>query len=138
MTSATTVSVATFISSIQNEKHRALCAELDTLLARAAGVKGKLWGKNIVGYGDYHYRYQSGREADWFCFGFSPRKDAVSLYVTARLDPKDKAAIGAIREGTGCLHLRSIDDAQRKALLAVLKKVAAKLKAHPNSNPYEL
>lgn len=73
-------SVTAFIKSIEN-KRRADCQTLLYIMKRVTAIKPVMWGNSIVGFGEYHYIYKSGREGDWFITGFSPRKQNISVYM---------------------------------------------------------
>lgn len=80
-----------------------------------------MWGPSIVGFGDYHYRYESGREADWFEAGFSPRKKDLTLYLMGvRFEDPLFAKLGRHAHGKGCLYIRQLSDVDA----AVLEKIA--------------
>lgn len=79
-TKATKLSVAAFIDALTDPTRRADAGALVKLMQRAAGEKPKMWGPSIIGFGSYHYTYDSGREGDMPLIGFSPRKAATVLY----------------------------------------------------------
>src|SRR3974390_2165616 len=79
-TKPTTVSVAAFIDAITDETKRADAKALVKLMQRTTGEKPKMWGPSIIGFGSYHYTYESGREGDMPLAGFSPRKAATVVY----------------------------------------------------------
>ena len=79
-TKATEVSVADYIAAIPEEPRRADAAAIDALFRRVTGLEPKMWGPSIIGYGSYHYKYDSGREGTMCRAGFSPRKGAHTLY----------------------------------------------------------
>ena len=77
-----------------------------------------MWGSAAVGFGHYHYKYESGRENDWFMTGFSPRKDSLTLYFMTGVEQyapmlKD---LGKHKIGKGCLYIRSLADIDEKVL----------------------
>src|SRR6195256_4179729 len=77
------LSVAAFIEGLTDQTRRADAKALVKLMQSATGEKPKMWGPSIIGFGSYHYRYESGREGDMPLAGFSPRKAATVLYITA-------------------------------------------------------
>jgi len=81
-TKATKVSVAAFIAAVADQTRRADAKALVKLMQSATGEKPKMWGPSIIGFGSYHYTYDSGREGDMPLVGFSPRKAATVLYIT--------------------------------------------------------
>ncbi len=70
-----------FIEALEDEQKRKDSLAILTLMKKITGEQPELWGSNIVGFGRYHYKYASGREGDWFVTGFSPRKQALTLYI---------------------------------------------------------
>src|SRR6202171_1688761 len=80
-TKPTKLSVAAFIDALADQTRRADAKALIKLMQRAAGEKPKMWGRSIIGFGSYHYTYDSGREGDMPLAGFSPRKAATVLYI---------------------------------------------------------
>jgi hypothetical protein len=74
-------SVKAFLESIAGEQRRKDCVTVLNIMKRATGDKPRMWGTAIVGFGDYHYKYASGREGDWFLTGFAPRKQDLTLYI---------------------------------------------------------
>ena len=79
-TKKTTDSVAGFLKSISGEEQRNDSILLVDLMKKITGEEPKMWGPGIVGFGDVHLKYESGRELDWFKMGFSPRKQNLTLY----------------------------------------------------------
>src|SRR5262245_6400708 len=80
-TQLTEASVEEYLANIADEARRKDCAALTKLMAAVTGHKPRMWGANIVGFGSYHYKYDSGREGDMCLAGFSSRKDSISVYV---------------------------------------------------------
>ena len=82
-TKPTRASVAAFINAIDDPQKRADARKVAAMLRKATGKRAKMWGPSIVGYGTYHYKYASGREGDFMMAGFSPRKQALTVYIMA-------------------------------------------------------
>ena len=80
-TVATQVDPADFVSNVEPEKKREDAAELLSFFNRVTGLKPKMWGPSIIGYGRYHYKYDSGREGEFMLTGFSPRKQNLTVYI---------------------------------------------------------
>ena len=106
-TKATEASVDGYIAAIDDESRRKDCETLAKLMANATKQQPKMWGASIVGFGSYHYKYESGREGDSCLTGFSSRKGDISVYVLASF-------LGILRQGMRCHsqhrplhHLRS-------------------------------
>src|SRR5271170_3940960 len=105
-TTATKFNVAVFIDSLADPARRADAKVLVKLMRRAAGEKPKMWGPSIVGFGSYHYTYDSGREGDMPLIAFSPRKAATVLYGMIGFIGAEAllAKLGKHSTGKGCLY----------------------------------
>ena len=93
-----------------------------------------MWGSSIVGLGNYHYKYASGREGDWFLTGFSPRKDNLTLYLMSGFEQFDGLLrqLGKHKTGKGCLYIKKIEDID----LATLKELVNQSVEHlKRTNP---
>ena len=117
-TKPTQASVADYLSAIEDEGRREDCKALAKLMARATKQKPKMWGPSIVGFGTYHYKYESGREGDMCLVGFSSRKGDISIYGMADFPGQDKlfAKLGKHKMGKGCLYVRKLVDIDPKIL----------------------
>ena len=134
-TKPTKLSVAAFIDALMDQTRRADAKALAKLMQRATGETPKMWGPSIIGFGSYHYTYDSGREGDMPLAGFSPRKAATVLYgVTGFSDSEALLAkLGKHTMGKGCLYIKKLADVDQKALEAlVVKSVAAKGARYPS------
>ena len=111
-TKKTRQSVSRFIDDIEDEARREDCRRVLELMKKATGAEPKMWGASVVGFGDYHYKYDSGRENDWFVTGFSPRKQNLTLYFMTGLDRYASLLrrLGKHKTGKGCLYIRNLDD----------------------------
>jgi hypothetical protein len=131
-TQETDASVDSYIAGIKDEARRNDCEALARLMARATKHPPKMWGSSIVGFGSYHYKYESGREGDSCLVGFSSRKSDISVYGLAAA-PSHEALIpklGRHKAGKGCLYIRSLSDIDLKVLQTlVADAVATKRKA---------
>ena len=78
-TKPTTKSVPEFLEQIEDPKRKADCISISALMEKLTNSPPKMWGDSIVGFGDYRYKYTSGREGDWFLAGFSPRKQNLTI-----------------------------------------------------------
>lgn len=113
-----TASVKAFIDGIEDDRKRTDSRELLKLMGEITGDKPKMWGDSIVGFGSYHYKYDSGREGDWFVAGFSPRKQALTLYIMAGFRRFDEilGRLGKFKHGKSCLYVKTLDDVDREVL----------------------
>jgi hypothetical protein len=100
-------------------------------MQRASGEKPKLWGPSIVGFGSYHYRYDSGREGDMPLISFSPRKAATVLY--GMLEHSEAKALlaklGRHTTGKGCLYIKKLADVDRTVLETLITNAVARYRA---------
>jgi hypothetical protein len=120
-TKATRSSVAKYIAAIADEERRRDCKALVKLITRITGKPAVMWGPSIVGFGSYHYVYESGREGDAPLVGFSPRKPKLVLYVLSGVEGNEwKSRLAKLEMGAGCLYLKTLEDIDRD----VLKKLA--------------
>ncbi|MEP1097420.1 MAG: DUF1801 domain-containing protein [Cyclobacteriaceae bacterium] len=125
-------SVEQFIDSIESEVKRDDCRELLNLLSRITGEKPKMWGASIVGFGEYHYKYKSGREGDWFLSGFSPRKQNLTIYMMGGYGNGAEqllAQIGKHKRSVGCLYVKKLADIDIELLEKLLIMSVNKLKS---------
>lgn len=111
-TRATDASVDAYLAAIEDDARRADCIALIALMRRASGEPPVMWGSSIVGFGSYHYRYDSGREGDSCQVGFSSRKGDISVYLSAGVLGEEGvlARLGRCKAGKGCLYLRRLAD----------------------------
>ncbi|MEO8025023.1 MAG: DUF1801 domain-containing protein, partial [Bryobacteraceae bacterium] len=86
-TKRTEESVEDFLDGVADETRRKDCYSVLKMMRKATGAPPKMWGDAIVGLGSYRYKYESGREGDWFMVGFSPRKQNLTLYLMGGLGP---------------------------------------------------
>ena len=115
-TKVTRASVDKFLEGIKDEKKRADCYQILKIMKKATKAEPKMWGPSIIGFGDYRYKYASGRENDWFITGFSPRAQALTLYMTGGFDKELLGKLGKYKTGKGCLYIGKIEDIDPKVL----------------------
>jgi uncharacterized protein DUF1801 len=133
-TKPTKLSVAAFIDALTDQARRADAKALVKLMQNATGEKPKMWGPSIIGFGSYHYTYDSGREGDTPVVAFSPRKAAFVLYGMTGLSGSEAspATLGKHTTGKGCLYIKKLAEVDQKLLEAlVVKSVAARRAGHP-------
>lgn len=131
-TQATSQNVGQFLAAITDAAKRADAEEIARMLAEITGVEAKMWGPSIVGFGQYHYRYESGHEGDMCVAGFSPRKDALTMYVVPGFERYGElmARLGKYKTGKGCLYVKRLDDVDRSVLRELLEKSVAMISPH--------
>jgi len=123
-TKPTKVSVTTFINSVENEPRKRDAKTLLALMKKITGEKPTMWGPTIVGFGNYHYKYESGREGDMLTVGFSPRKANMVMYVMGSIPEDDplRKKLGKYKTGKSCLYVNKLEDVDVKVLEKIIKK----------------
>ena len=121
-TQKTNDNVALFLSSIEEEQKREDCQRLLEMMQEITQAKPTMWGTSIVGFGEYHYKYKSGREGDWFLTGFAPRKQALTLYLMCDLshDGLNFEGLGKHKKGKGCLYIKRLSDIDKDVLKRII------------------
>lgn len=112
-TTETEVSVESFIESyVEQDQKKADSYKLIELMKQWSGFEPKMWGPTIIGFGSYHYKYESGHEGDSLIIGFSPRKAEFSLYVVTGEEGREEliAALGKIKMGKACIYFKKLSD----------------------------
>ncbi|MBI5950136.1 MAG: DUF1801 domain-containing protein [Chloroflexi bacterium] len=117
-------SVIDFLNGIKDKGKRADSFEILKMMGQVTKQEPKMWGSSIVGFGEYHYKYKSGREGDWFVTGFSPRKQNLTLYVMGGFTPHTDLLkkLGKYKTGVGCLYINKLADVDVKVLKELLKQ----------------
>ena len=107
-----------FLETIEDEGKRDDCYEIMNMMEEVSGEQPKMWGKSIIGYGTYHYKYASGREGDWMRIAFSPRKQNLTLYLMAGVErhPELLEKVGKYKNGKSCFYIKKLDDVDRGIL----------------------
>lgn len=103
-------SVSAFLNTITDVRKRNDCFALVQLISKITGYQPKMWGASIVGFGSYHYRYDSGHEGDSSIVGFSPRKQNITLYLMGGFHTNAALLqkLGKYKTGGGCLYINSL------------------------------
>ncbi|WP_316831273.1 DUF1801 domain-containing protein [Pedobacter aquatilis] len=114
--------VAAFLNTVTDEAKRQDSFSLVKLFEEVSSYKAKMWGTAIVGFGSYHYKYESGREGDAPLTGFSPRKDSFALYFSSQLKDREKllAALGKHKTGKACVYIKKLSDADTDVLKQII------------------
>ena len=128
-TKATAVSVDAFIEAVDHPGKREDARVLDAMFRRVTGQEPAMWGPTIIGYGSYHYKYDSGREGDMCRVGFSPRKARHSLYLVCNCDgPRGSEVeaqlhrLGKYAQGNGgCLYVNKLADVDTDVLRELIR-----------------
>ena len=117
-TKPTNASVKKFIDSIDDEKRRRDSRAILAMMKEITGKRPKMWGPSMVGFGTYHYKYQTGREGDLFLTGFSPRKQALTVYIMSGFKNYEALLkkLGKYKTGKSCLYIKKLEDIDRTTL----------------------
>jgi hypothetical protein len=111
-TKATAVDPLEFLRGVADEQRRADCLTVLGMMERATGVKARMWGAGIVGFGKYAYRYASGQSGEWPVVGFAPRKNDLTIYLMPGFEGQEAllAKLGKHKTGKSCLYLKRLSD----------------------------
>jgi len=117
-------SVEEFINQIEQEWKRDDSRVLIDLFKKITGDEPVMWGDSIIGFGNYHLRYESGRELDWMLGGFSPRKTSLTLYLMGNNDDLEAMldSLGKHKRSVGCLYIKKLADVDLHQLEKVIRK----------------
>lgn len=133
-TKPTKASVADFIDAVADPKKREDARAVAALMAEITGAPAQMWGASIVGFGRYRYRYASGRKGEFFETGFSPRKQALTLYIMPGFSKYGELLekLGRHRSGKSCLYIKRLADIDLEVLRElVTRSVQAIREKHP-------
>jgi hypothetical protein len=110
------VDVNDFLNKLIDEKKKNDCYKIIDIMKDISGEEPVMWGSSIIGFGHWHYKYESGREGDWFKMGFSPRKQNITIYINPGYGPFESALekhgkkLGKYKTGKACLYVNKIED----------------------------
>lgn len=122
-TMPTKASVDDFISKVKDDEKRQDSKELIKMLKKQSGFEPEMWGPGIVGFGSYHYKYESGREGDSVLVGFSPRVSALTLYLSANFENRGALLekLGKHKTGKSCIYIKKLTDIDKDVLMEMVK-----------------
>lgn len=122
-TQPTPVSAEAFLASVEPDKKRDEARELDQLFRKVTGWSPVMWGPSIIGYGQYHYKYETGREGDMCATGFSPRKANHSLYIMPGYANFEEilGRLGKHSMGKSCLYIKKLEDVDLDVVAELIK-----------------
>ena len=111
-------SIDNFLNGVKDEKKRNDAYKILELMKKITKEEPIMWGPSIVGFGKYHYKYESGREGDWFLTGFSPRKQNLTLYIMSGFKRYDELMkkLGKFKTGSSCLYINKLEHVDIKVL----------------------
>lgn len=124
----TDADVMEFINNVPDARKREDSLAVLEMMREVTGEEAQMWGSSIVGFGSYHYKYASGREGDMCLTGFSPRKQALTLYIMGGFENYDAlmAKLGKHTTGAACLYIKRLSDVD----IGVLRELVAQSYAH--------
>jgi Domain of unknown function (DU1801) len=129
-TQPTAARVENYLAAIEDDARRADCEALVKLMRKVTKQPPVMWGTGIVGFGSYHYVYESGRSGDWCITGFSSRKSDISVYLTASFEGQQEllAALGKHKMAKSCLSIRRLSDVDMQVLEKLVAGSVAEVK----------
>ena len=123
-TKPTNRSVHGFLEAIQDPQKKQDSLDILGILTEKSGVNPKMWGNSIIGFGEYHYKYKSGREGDWMRIAFSPRKQNLTVYIMDGFE-HHKALLnrlGKFKMGKSCLYIKKLTDVNKNVLCQLVEE----------------
>jgi hypothetical protein len=122
-TTETNASVAGYVKKITDEKKRKDFTAIIDLISKTTGLEPKMWGPSIVGFGSYHYKYESGREGDAPLAGIASRANAITFYLGSEFDKKEEllSKFGKHKISGGCIHIHKLEDIDTGVLIKMVK-----------------
>lgn len=129
-TKPTDADVDAFLAAVPHERRRADALAVRAMMDRVTGLKPRLWGESLIGYGRYHYRTGSGHEGDWPITGFSPRKAALTVYIMNGFERYGDllARLGKHKLGKSCLYINRLDAIDRNVLEELVTQSVARIR----------
>ena len=126
-TRPTSESVEKFLNGITDEQRRKDCFRILEIMKTATKAEPVLWGTSIIGFGRHNYKYESGTQGEWFQIGFSPRQQALTLYLMggAERNPDLLKKLGKHKTGRACLYIKTLDDIDLPTLRQLVKRSVA-------------
>jgi len=123
-------SVKAFLDAVADERRRKDARAVSAIMQDVTGEKPAMWGKSLVGFGSYHYKYDSGQEGDWPLVSFSPRKDNLTLYIMPGFKDYSEllAKLGKHKKGISCLYIKSLDDVDVPTLKTLVRRSVKHMK----------
>ena len=122
-TKATDLDPIAFLNAIEHQQKRKDSFVLLDLMTELSNSEPVMWGSSIIGFGQYTYKYASGRSGDWFITGFSPRKQSLTLYLMCGFDKVQHLLnkLGKHKTGKGCLYINKLSDIDQSVLKELIK-----------------
>ena len=122
--------VEAFLQSVEHDKRREDSFVVLEMMKEITGEEPRMWGPSIVGFGSYHYKYESGREGDFFLAGFSPRKQNLTLYIMSGFSHYEELLqkLGKHKTGKSCLYINKLEDVDLSALKEMIRESVKMMK----------
>ncbi|MEO6168405.1 MAG: DUF1801 domain-containing protein [Chitinophagales bacterium] len=130
----TKASVTSFLKKIPDDKRREDVSAIIDLIGKHTGLEPKMWGTSIVGFGSYHYKYESGREGDAPLTGIASRANSITLYLGSAFDQRDELLqkFGKHKVSGGCVHIQKTADINTGVLIRMVKNsISQRKKEYP-------
>ena len=117
-------SVDAYLEGVSDLQRRADTRSVMAIMQEVTGEPPRLWGGSMIGFGTYHYRYETGREGDWFLTGVAPRKGALTVYIMAGFDRYEAlmARLGKHSVGRSCLYIKRLSDVDLDVLRELIER----------------
>lgn len=130
-TQRTDASVGDYLAGVTSDRRRRDATAVLEMMRRLTGEEPRMWGASLVGFGRYRYRYKSGKEGEWFLTGFSPRKQALTVYIMPGFSEFDQlmGRLGKFTTGKSCLYIKTLEDIDTGALETLIERSVAIMKA---------
>ncbi len=120
-TTQTEVSVDKFLDKVEPERKRDDCRAIARIMEEVTGEPAKMWGPTIIGFGSYHYEYESGHSGDMCRVGFAPRSGNIVLYIFVD-DRAEVKKLGKVKEGKACVYIKKLEDIDLTVFKKLIKK----------------
>ena len=123
--------VEDFLNNVENETKRKDSFSILEMMKEDTGAEPIMWGDSIIGFGSYQYKYASGRDAEWFLTGFSPRKQNLTLYIMSGFEEYDELLdkLGKHSTGKSCLYIKRLEDVDQDVLRDLVSKSVEHMRA---------
>ena len=127
--------ITEILEGIQDDQKRKDCFLLLELFKDITKEKPKIWNGNMIGFGKYSYKYESGRQGEWFLTGFAPRKNGIAVYLIGNIDHKKTILkeLGSYKEGSSCLYLKSLVNMDMEKLQTAIQESIVDIKTRYGS-----
>jgi hypothetical protein len=136
-TTETNSSVTEFVNKVENEVKRNDSFKLIEIFKSITGFEPKMWGPTIIGFGYYHYKYESGHEGDAPLAGFSPRKDSLVVYIATEFENREVllSQLGKHKSSKSCVYVKKLSDIDLKILeTMIVNSMTYTMKLYPSKS----